>query len=44
MNTTTEVTDHVARKRSIKRNALLLGLLAAAFYIGFIVLTFARAH
>ena len=30
------------RKRRAKRGAMLLGLVAASFYIGFIILTFFR--
>ena len=32
------------RKRRAKRGALLLGLVAAAFYVGFIILTFFRGQ
>ena len=32
------------RKRRAKRGAVLLGLVAAAFYVGFIVLTFFRGQ
>jgi hypothetical protein len=33
-----------ARKRSVRRTALWLALLAAAFYVGFIVLSVLRGH
>jgi uncharacterized membrane protein (DUF485 family) len=32
------------RKRRSRRSAVLLGLVAAAFYVGFIVLTFFRSQ
>jgi hypothetical protein len=32
------------RRRSAKRAAVLLGLVAAAFYIGFIVMTYFRSQ
>ena len=38
MNATTDNGD-LERKRRIRRNALLLGLLAVAFYVTFIVLS-----
>jgi hypothetical protein len=31
------------RRRGVRRTALLLGLVAAAFYVGFIVMMIARA-
>ena len=37
-------TELAERKRRAKRAAVLLGLVAAAFYVGFIVLTFFRSH
>ena len=32
------------RRRRVKRTALLLGLVAASFYIGFMVLTYFRSQ
>jgi len=37
-----DATELAERKRRAKRAAVLLGLVAAAFYVGFIVLTFYR--
>jgi hypothetical protein len=32
------------QRRRVRRSALLWGLLAAGFYLGFIVMTLVRAH
>ena len=32
------------RRRRVKRTALLLGLVAASFYVGFMVLTYFRSQ
>jgi hypothetical protein len=34
----TAVTDAVRRRRGVRRAALLLGSVAAAFYVGFIIM------
>ena len=34
----------IERRRRVRRNALLLGLLALGFYVGFIVMSVSRAH
>lgn len=36
--------EQAERRRRAKRAAVLLGLVAAAFYIGFIVLTYFRSQ
>jgi uncharacterized membrane protein (DUF485 family) len=36
--------EQAERRRRAKRAAVLLGLVAAAFYVGFIVLTFFRSQ
>lgn len=38
-----EASEQQYRKRSVRRTALWLGLLAAAFYLGFIALGVVRA-
>jgi ABC-type amino acid transport system permease subunit len=38
-----QVTDAGERQRKIRRNAILLGLLALAFYVGFYVAQIARS-
>jgi hypothetical protein len=35
--------DEAARRRKIRRSAILFGLIAAAFYLGFIVMSVLRA-
>jgi hypothetical protein len=40
---TTASIDHTARRRKIRRTAILFGLIAAAFYFGFIVMSVIRA-
>jgi hypothetical protein len=35
--------DDTARRRKIRRTAILFGLIAAAFYFGFIVMSILRA-
>lgn len=37
-------TEQAERRRRVKRAAVLLGLVAATFYIGFIVLTYFRSQ
>ncbi len=37
------VSDGAARRRGVRRTALLLGFVAAAFYVGFIVMMVWRA-
>lgn len=34
--------EETARRRRVRRNAIILGLVAVAFYVGFIVLTVIR--
>ncbi len=36
--------EQVERRRRAKRTAVLLGLVAATFYIGFIVMTYFRSQ
>jgi hypothetical protein len=36
--------DESVRRRKVRRTAILFGLIAAAFYVGFIVLSVVRAH
>jgi hypothetical protein len=36
--------DENARRRRVRRTAILFGLIAAAFYIGFIVMSVIRAR
>ena len=38
------VHDGGEQRRRVRRSALVWGLVAAAFYLGFIVLTLVRAH
>jgi hypothetical protein len=35
--------DEAARRRKVRRTAILFGLIAAAFYFGFIVMSVMRA-
>jgi len=35
--------DEAARRRKVRRTAILFGLIAAAFYFGFIVMSVIRA-
>jgi hypothetical protein len=35
--------DETARRRKVRRTAILFGLIAAAFYFGFIVMSVLRA-
>ena len=35
--------DETARRRKVRRTAILFGLIAAAFYFGFIVMSVIRA-
>jgi hypothetical protein len=35
--------DEMTRRRKVRRTAILFGLIAAAFYIGFIVMSVIRA-
>jgi hypothetical protein len=35
--------DTTARRRKVRRTAILFGLIAAAFYLGFIVMSVIRA-
>jgi hypothetical protein len=44
MSVTVNSDELAERKRRAKRGAVLLGLVAAAFYIGFIVMTFFRGQ
>ena len=37
-----ESTEHTARRRKVRRTALLFGLIAAAFYLGFIIMSVIR--
>ena len=37
-------TEQAERRRRAKRAAVLLGLVAAAFYVGFIILTYFRSQ
>jgi hypothetical protein len=36
--------EEAARRRRVRRTAILFGLIAAAFYFGFIVMSVLRAH
>jgi hypothetical protein len=36
-------TDEAARRRKVRRTAILFGLIAAAFYLSFIVMSVIRA-
>jgi hypothetical protein len=36
--------DEAARRRKVRRTAILFALIAAAFYFGFIVMSVIRAH
>jgi len=40
---TTNDTLEAARRRKVRRTALIFGLIAAAFYVGFIVMSVLRA-
>ena len=44
MGTVVAGADEAARKRSVRRTALWLALLAASFYLGFIAMAVLRAH
>lgn len=44
MSANVSVHDVEEKRRRAKRAAVLLGLVAAAFYIGFIVLTYFRSQ
>jgi len=44
MTTTFESIDHNARRRRVRRTAILFGLIAAAFYLGFIVMSVIRSR
>jgi hypothetical protein len=41
--TASESIDASARRRKVRRTAILFGLIAAAFYFGFIVMSVIRA-
>ncbi|MEJ0037242.1 MAG: hypothetical protein WDO68_14385 [Gammaproteobacteria bacterium] len=36
--------EQAERRRRVKRTALLLGLVAGSFYVGFIILTYFRSQ
>jgi hypothetical protein len=37
-------TDDADRRRKVRRTAIVFGLIAAAFYVGFIVMAVVRAN
>jgi hypothetical protein len=38
-----ESSEHAARRRRVRRTAILFGLIATAFYLGFIVMSVIRS-